>query len=191
LERAIPGIAFTHRWSGQVIETLDGLPYIGRVGDHHYAATGFSGNGMTLGTLGAMIISDQILGLPNPWIDLFDPGRPATRRGLWDYIKQNTDYPYYKIRDRFAGDRGRLLRSVKRGQGRILERGGKRVAVYRQPDGATIVSDATCTHMGCLVAWNQAEHTWDCPCHGSRFAPDGRVLAGPAQQPLGAADESE
>ena len=79
LERAVralvPGIDVTHRWSGQVIETPDGLPYIGETADHQFAATGFSGNGMTFGTLGGMMAADHILGRSNPWSDLFDPGR--------------------------------------------------------------------------------------------------------------------
>jgi glycine/D-amino acid oxidase-like deaminating enzyme/nitrite reductase/ring-hydroxylating ferredoxin subunit len=182
--RLIPGIELTHRWSGQVIETPDGLPYIGSMAGHQYAATGFAGNGMTFGTLSAMIISDAILGRANPWRDLFDPNRKAIRHGLWDYVKENVDYPYYMIRDRFAGAEGRSLRAVPRGQGRIIERDGHKLAVYRAPNGSTTARDATCTHMGCLVAWNDAEHTWDCPCHGSRFEPTGRVISGPAEAPL-------
>ena len=182
--RMIPGIELTHRWSGQVIETPDGLPYIGSMANHQYAATGFSGNGMTFGTLSATIIADAILGRTNPWRDLFDPGRKALRHGLWDYVKENVDYPYYMIRDRFAGAEGKSLRAVPRGQGRIIERDGKKLAVYRAGDGLATVLDATCTHMGCIVGWNDAEHTWDCPCHGSRFEPSGRVISGPAETPL-------
>ena len=141
LERAlltlIPDVDLTHRWSGQVIETPDGLPYIGRMADHQYAATGFSGNGLTFGTLGAMIVSDAILGRRNPWSELFDPGRAAIRRGLWDYLKENSDYPYYLIRDRFAGGDARSLRSVKRGQGQVIVRNGAKVAAYRDGSGAS------------------------------------------------------
>jgi len=180
----IPGISFTYRWSGQVIETPDGLPYIGKVSDHQYAATGFSGNGLTFGTMSAIVISDAICNRKNPWCELFDPQRSAIGRGLWDYIKENADYPYYLIRDRFAGSEGRTLRSVKRGQGRILDYRGTTVAAYRDSDGKLTLQSATCTHMGCRVAWNQAERTWDCPCHGSRFTPEGEILAGPAEAPL-------
>src|SRR5204862_7250459 len=95
--RAIPNISLGYRWSGQVIETTDGLPYIGRMTDHQYAATGFAGNGLTFGTLAAMMISDAILGRANPWCDLFHPNRKAIRHGLWDYLKENVDYPYYMI----------------------------------------------------------------------------------------------
>jgi glycine/D-amino acid oxidase-like deaminating enzyme/nitrite reductase/ring-hydroxylating ferredoxin subunit len=180
----VPDVEIAHRWSGQVIETPDGLPYIGQTADHQYAATGFAGNGMTFGTLGAMIASDGILGRRNPWADLFEPGRAAIRRGLWDYIKENADYPYYLIRDRFAGAEGRSVRSMKRGQGKVIDRNGTAVAAYRDESGATTERSAICTHMGCVVSWNDAERTWDCACHGSRFKPNGDVIAGPAESPL-------
>jgi Rieske Fe-S protein len=180
----VPDVEIAHRWSGQVIETPDGLPYIGQTADHQYAATGFAGNGMTFGTLGAMIASDGILGRQNPWADLFEPGRAAIRRGLWDYIKENADYPYYLIRDRFAGAEGRSVRSMKRGQGKVIDRNGTAVAAYRDESGATTERSAICTHMGCVVSWNDAERTWDCACHGSRFKPNGDVIAGPAESPL-------
>jgi Rieske Fe-S protein len=184
LARRVPRISLSHRWTGQVIETPDGLPYIGAMTDHQYAATGYSGNGITFGTVAAMMIADAILERPNPWTELYEPGRKAIRRGLWDYIKENKDYPYYLIRDRFAGAEGTSLRSVKRGQGQLIEHRGSKVAAYRDPDGTLTVRSATCTHMGCLVAWNDGDGTWDCPCHGSRFSPEGAVISGPAESPL-------
>jgi len=184
LRTLVPEVEITHRWSGQVIETPDGMPYIGRTADHQYAATGFSGNGMTFGTLSAMMMTDAILGRRNPWTDLFAIDRPALRHGLWDYLKENVDYPYYQLRDRLAGADARSLRAVKRGQARIIQWNGRKVAAYRDEQGATTIRSATCTHMGCVVAWNDAEHTWDCPCHGSRFRPNGDVISGPAETPL-------
>jgi Rieske Fe-S protein len=184
----VPSVAPAYRWSGQVIETPDGLPYIGRSAEHQYTATGFAGNGLTFGTLGGMMIADAILGRANPWAELFDPGRKALTRGVWDYLKENVDYPYYLIRDRFAGAEARTLRGVKRGEGRIVERKGAKVAAYRDEAGAVTLRAAECTHMGCLVRWNGAERTWDCPCHGSRFKPTGQVISGPAEAPLAAAD---
>lgn len=184
LQALVPGIELTHRWSGQVIETPDGLPYIGSSADHQYSATGFAGNGLTFGTLAGMMISEAILGRPSPWADLFDPGRKAIGRALWDYVKENVDYPYYMIRDRFTAATAHTLRSVRRGHGCIVERDGKQVAAYRDPGGILTIRSAVCTHMGCLVAWNTAERTWDCPCHGSRFAPTGEVISGPAESPL-------
>jgi glycine/D-amino acid oxidase-like deaminating enzyme/nitrite reductase/ring-hydroxylating ferredoxin subunit len=179
-----PRVELTHRWSGQVIETPDGLPYIGQTAEHQYAATGYSGNGLTFGTLAGIMISDAILGRSNPWTELFDPSRKALTRGLWDYLKENADYPYYMIRDRFAGPDAQSLRAVRRGRGAIIERQGTKVAAYRDQAGQVTLRSATCTHMGCTVAWNTAERTWDCPCHGSRFTPGGDVIAGPAEAPL-------
>lgn len=188
LERAVmtlaPGIEITHRWSGQVIDTPDGLPYIGETATGQFVATGFGGNGMTFGTLGAIMAADRVTGRSNPWSDLLDPGRKKVRGALWDYLTENKDYPYYLVRDQFAGAEGRSLRALKRGDGKILDIDGKRVAAYRDSSGATFVRSAVCTHMGCVVAWNGAERTWDCPCHGSRFATDGSVIAGPAESPL-------
>ena len=184
LRARVPELTPTHRWSGQVLGTPDGLPYLGRVADHRYTATGFSGNGLTFGTVGAMIVSDQILARPSPWIELFDPHRGALRHGLWTYLKENADYPYYRLRDRFAGAEGKSLRAVERGQGKVVEYRGEKVAAFRDADGTLSVRSAVCTHMGCIVAWNDAERSWDCPCHGSRFTPGGDVIAGPARDPL-------
>jgi len=184
LRSMVDGVEVTHRWSGQVIETPDGLPFIGETAERQFVGTGFSGNGMTFGTLTGMMAADRILGQTNPWADLFDPGRKSIRGGLRDYLRENKDYPYYLIRDRVAGAQGKSLRAVPRGTGRVLELNGKSVAVYRDESGATTQRSAVCTHLGCLVGWNQAERTWDCPCHGSRFKPDGTVIAGPAESPL-------
>jgi Rieske Fe-S protein len=173
---------------GQVIETPDGLPYIGKMADHQYAATGFGGNGMTFGTLAAIMIADAIQGRKNPWAELFDPGRAAIRHGLWDYIKENTDYPYYMMRGGGAAGERRSLRSLRPGQGKIIQDSGSRIAAYRRPDGSLLMLSATCTHMGCIVGWNNAERTWDCPCHGSRFTAEGAVISGPAQAPLPPSD---
>ena len=183
-----PGIELSHRWSGQVIETPDGLPYIGSTAEHQYAATGFAGNGMTFGTLAGVMIAERMLGRANPWAELFDTGRKAIRHGFWDYLKENKDYPYYLMRGRFAGAEARSMREVKRGQGKVLERDGQKVAAYRDPDGSVTLRSAICTHLGCVVGWNPAEKTWDCPCHGSRFQPDGKVISGPAESPLPAAE---
>jgi glycine/D-amino acid oxidase-like deaminating enzyme/nitrite reductase/ring-hydroxylating ferredoxin subunit len=188
LSALFPDVELTHRWSGQVIETPDGLPYIGQSADHQYSATGYCGNGLTFGTLAGLMIADAILERPNPWAELFDPGRKALTRGAWDYLKENIDYPYYLIRDRFAGAEAKSLRAVKRGQGRIVERNGAKVAAFRDATGMVTVRSAICTHMGCTVRWNAAERTWDCPCHGSRFEPTGDVISGPAEAPLSEVD---
>ena len=185
LKLLLPDIAVTHRWSGQVIETNDGLPYIGETAERQYVATGFSGHGMTFGSLSAMMFADYVTGEKNPWAELFDTGRTRIKGGLWDYLKENKDYPYYLIRDRFAGTGGGSLRAVPRGHGEVIEVNGQPAAVYRGLDSRIHVRSAVCTHMGCYVHFNAAEHTWDCPCHGSRFKVNGDVIGGPAETPLG------
>jgi len=184
LRLMVRDIEITHGWSGQVIETPDGLPYIGQTASRQFAGTGFSGNGMTFGTLTGMMAADHAVGRKNPWSELFDPSRTKVLGGLWDYIRENKDYPYYFIRDRFAGAKAKSLRAVPRGSGRVIEHDGEQAAVYRADDGSTTIRSAICTHMGCLVDWNEAEKTWDCPCHGSRFKTNGAVIAGPAESPL-------
>ena len=184
LKRLLPDVSITHRWSGQVIETNDGLPYIGGHTERQFVATGFAGNGMTFGTVSAMMFADHVMKQANPWTELFGASRTKIKGGLWDYIKENKDYPYYLVRDRFAGKGGQSLRAVKRGTGEVIDVEGQAAAVYRGLDGEIHIRSAVCTHMGCYVNWNDAERTWDCPCHGSRFKIDGEVLAGPAEEPL-------
>jgi len=184
LTRLVPAIAITHHWSGQVIETPDGLPYMVETAEHQFAATGFSGNGLTFGTLGAMMACDRIVGRTNPWSELFDTGRTKLTDGAWDYVRENKDYPYYLVRDRFAGVDARSIRAVKRGEGKVIELNGAKAAVFRDVSGKVTKRSAICTHLGCLVDWNAAERTWDCACHGSRFKPTGEVFAGPAESPL-------
>ena len=159
-----------YRWSGQVVETNDGLPFMGETALRQFAATGFAGNGMTFGTVAAMMATDAALGRKNPWRQLFDVSRKKLLGGTWDYIKENLDYPYYMIKDRLAAAEGKSLRSLKRGSGAILQLGGRRVAAYRDQRGKVTTLSAACTHLGCIVHWNPAESTWDCPCHGSRLS---------------------
>jgi Rieske Fe-S protein len=149
---------------------------------HHW--TGYAGNGTTFGTLTGIMAADAALGLKNPWAELFDVGRTKIRGGAWDYVKENLDYPYYMLRDRIAGPDAKSLRDLRRGEGKIVEVKGERVAAYRADNGRVTLLSPVCTHMGCQVDWNTAERTWDCPCHGSRFMPDGQVLSGPAESPL-------
>ena len=119
LTQLIPAIDITHRWSGQVIETNDGLPFIGETASRQFAATGYAGNGMTFGTLGGMMARDAVLGRTIPGRSCSTSGRTKVSGGVWDYLKENVDYPYYMIRDRFVGRRGQdPARSLRPGQGR-------------------------------------------------------------------------
>ncbi len=183
LTKWIPRAKPDHRWSGQVIETADGLPFIGETAPSQFVATGFAGNGITFGTLGAMMAVDALLKRKNPWAELFCPKRKHLRGG-WRYVRENLDYPYYLVRDFVAGKESRQLGGVRRGQGKILNLDGRKVAAYRDKHGAVTLCSPVCTHLKCIVAWNPAEQTWDCPCHGSRFKPTGEVISGPAEEPL-------
>lgn len=184
MHRIFPQAVVTDRWSGQVVETNDGLPLIGSTDDRQYIATGFAGNGMTFGTLSALIIRDAVMGQANAWSELFDPTRVRVNGGLWRYLKENVDFPRYLIQDRLTTRRTERSDDLPSGAGRIQRVEGAKAAVFRDDDGELHCVSAVCTHMGCLVRWNPAERTWDCPCHGSRFGVDGEVIAGPAEAPL-------
>jgi glycine/D-amino acid oxidase-like deaminating enzyme/nitrite reductase/ring-hydroxylating ferredoxin subunit len=188
LERTLQAIA-TDRpiiercWSGQVIESADGLPYIGEVGDGQFIATGFAGNGMTFGTLAGMMARDATSGTKNPWRDLFAIERTPLS-ATWDYVRENSDYPFYFAKGHLAGAKSGDLAGLACGEGRIMRTDGRKAAAFRDSKGKTHVHSAICPHLGCVVAWNEAEHTWDCPCHGSRFQATGEVMSGPAEKGL-------
>lgn len=173
------------RWSGQIIEPHGGLPLIGGAKDV-YISTGYSGQGMTFGTAGAMLVSDLILGMSNPWADVFDPMRNRPHVTTKEFITENMHFPAHLLSDRLtaAGVEAKSMEEVGNGEGKIVKVDGKKVAAYRDDQGALHCLSPICTHMKCDVAWNSAERTWDCPCHGSRFTPTGDVLNGPAHEPL-------
>ncbi len=188
LKAIVPGAVIDHRWTGQLTESHDGLPLIGETSPRQFIATGFSGNGITFGTLAAMIIRDQLTGQNNPWRQLYSPGRTQVQGGLYNYLTENMHYPYYMIKDRIVAGEKVPPSSLQRGEGKVLIHEGKRVAASRDAEGLLHVLSAVCTHMGCIVKWNDAEKSWDCPCHGARFDCAGRVLAGPAETPLAPAE---
>jgi glycine/D-amino acid oxidase-like deaminating enzyme/nitrite reductase/ring-hydroxylating ferredoxin subunit len=171
------------RWSGQIIEPADGLPYIGRnpLSGHVHVATGFAGNGMTFGTLAAMIIADDLLGLANPYASLYDAGRVKPLAAARALVSENLDFPRERLMALFwslGGSDDPV--SLAPGDGVVVSAEGERVALCREQGGRLHALSPVCPHLGCEVRWNRAEQSWDCPCHGSRFAPDGRVLNGPA-----------
>ena len=184
LKKIIPKANVTHRWSGQVISTPDGLPYIGENAEQQFIATGYCGNGITFGTVAAMMARDWTAGQKNPWTALFAVDRKKIKGATWNYLRENKDYPYYMIKDRFARSEADSVRELKPGNGMIIGSRGKRVAAFRDHKGNIHRLSPVCTHLGCLVRWNPAESTWDCPCHGSRFKPTGEVIAGPAEERL-------
>jgi glycine/D-amino acid oxidase-like deaminating enzyme/nitrite reductase/ring-hydroxylating ferredoxin subunit len=179
----VPHVTFDHRWSGQVVETHDGLPLIGETCEGEFIATGFSGNGITFGTLGGIMARDWVEGLANPWTDLFDVRRKKLS-ATWDYLRENKDYPFYLAKGLLAAAEASNPEAVPTGEGRIVRVDGHKVAVHRDEKGELHVCSAVCPHLGCIVEWNGAEKTWDCPCHGSRFMAGGELVAGPAEGPL-------
>jgi Rieske Fe-S protein len=173
------------RWSGQVMETQDGLAFIGRNpldADNVYVVTGDSGMGMTHGTIAGMVITDLIQGRPNRWAQLYDPSR--IRLGAaGEFIKENVNVAAQYASYLTPGE-VQSLDEITPTSGAIMREGAKKIAVYRDEAGEIHRMSAICTHLGCIVGWNKAASTWDCPCHGSRFDPHGKVVNGPASQDL-------
>jgi glycine/D-amino acid oxidase-like deaminating enzyme/nitrite reductase/ring-hydroxylating ferredoxin subunit len=179
------------RWSGQVLEPADAMAFIGRAqtGRNVYVATGDSGQGMTHGAIAALLIGDLILGRENPWAGLYAPTRvsaAAFSEYMADGLKIGRAYLDWLLPGEVA-DAG----EVAPGQGAIMRRGLKPVAVFRDPEGQLHECSAVCTHAGCVVHWNSTARSWDCPCHGSRFDPYGHVLNGPATRALGQAGDRD
>lgn len=174
----------TSHWSGQIMEPMDGLGFIGHnPGDGTYIVTGDSGNGMTHGALAALLIADLITGIPNAWASLYDPSRKATKLpSLKEYLLENA-----KVAVAYTDwlkPAQAMEEPIPRGQGQVVQDGLHKLAVYVDDAGERHECSATCPHLGGVVRWNAAERSWDCPCHGSRFDPLGEVLAGPANRGL-------
>lgn len=184
LQEVLPQASVERRWLGQVVETDDGMPFIGENEQREFIATGFCGNGFTLGTLSALMARDRFLGRKNPWFSLLAVNRSPFHGGTWRYVQENVDYPYYFIRDRLRRPEAGSVQEIGPGEGRIVSHLGRKAAAYRDSDGKLTLLAPQCTHLKCLVKWNSADRTWDCPCHGSRFRATGEVLSGPAEQPL-------
>jgi glycine/D-amino acid oxidase-like deaminating enzyme/nitrite reductase/ring-hydroxylating ferredoxin subunit len=173
------------KWSGQVMNSIDGLGFIGRNPadtPNVFVSTGDTGMGMTGGVLAGMLIRDLMLDRSNPYVDVFDPSRkPMTSAGT--FLKEQADV-VVQYADWITPGEKDDIDAITAGTGAIIRRGLKKYAVSRDKDGTVTCLSAACTHLGCVVAWNPAGSTWDCPCHGSRFRPDGTVIVGPAAKPL-------
>ena len=176
-----------HRWSAQDFVPVDSVPYVGRLtrgSEHLSVATGFKKWGMTNGTAAAMILTDAILGRDNPWAAFFDANRVEVTASAREFVKENLDVAKRFVGDRLAGLAAPTVDDLAPGQGAVVRAGDRRVAAYRDESGVVHAVSPICTHLGCHVAFNAAERSWDCPCHGSRFDVGGRVLAGPAVKDL-------
>lgn len=179
--------AVAYQWSAQYYVPIDGLPYIGQLSgdaDGTYMATGFNGNGMMFGTLSAKIISDLILGNENEYAKLFDPARMKPVAGFTEFVKENADVAWHFIADRFSAEALEELNDLEAGEGKLVKFEGKQLAIYKDDAGKVTALNPTCTHAGCIVQFNHAEQSWDCPCHGGRFDTSGKVLNGPPTQDL-------
>jgi glycine/D-amino acid oxidase-like deaminating enzyme/nitrite reductase/ring-hydroxylating ferredoxin subunit len=181
-----PGLGeVAQSWSGQVMETFDGLAFIGPDpgGQKNvFIATGDSGMGMTHGTIAGLLLSELVRGRDHPWAKVYDPSR-LPMRTLGEYVRENANVAAQYLDWLTGGDVGSVAQ-IAPGSGAVVRRGLAKLAVYRDERGEAHVCSATCPHLGCVVHWNDGEKTWDCPCHGSRFSATGEVIHGPAVSDL-------
>ena len=184
-----------YAWSGQVLEPVDFLGFVGRNpgddGKNTYIATGDSGQGMTHGTIAGILITDLITERENPWASLYDPSRVSLKASsALEFAKENLNVAA-QYRDYVTPGEVSSTAEIPPGSGAIIRRGTHKIAAYRDESGTVHERSAVCTHMYCIVDWNSTEKTWDCPCHGSRFDPMGQVVNGPAVAPLTEIEEKE
>ncbi|MEU9955203.1 FAD-dependent oxidoreductase [Streptomyces sp. NPDC050982] len=182
------GLTFTHRWATQDNDSSDSVPLVGplRPGSRHtYVATGFGGWGMSGGIMAGGLLSDLINGREVAWDGLYDPRRLASvvREGT-SFLKHQAHVARHFVGDRLSPVKGPGPGDIPPGDGAVVRLGGRQYAVHRDENGHVQAVSARCTHLGCIVSFNRAEQAWECPCHGSRFAPDGEILQGPAVRPL-------
>jgi glycine/D-amino acid oxidase-like deaminating enzyme/nitrite reductase/ring-hydroxylating ferredoxin subunit len=176
-----------HRWSTQDYMAHDSVPYVGRLrrwSKHLYAATGYSKWGMTNGTVAALILSDAILGRANPWAELYDSKRLVRRSGLTGFLKENTATGVHFFADRLTRADRATVEELAPGEGALIRVRARKTAVYRDDERRLHGLSPVCRHLYCIVDWNAAERTWDCPCHGSRYAGDGTAIQGPTTKDL-------
>ncbi|HEY0091032.1 MAG TPA: FAD-dependent oxidoreductase [Flavobacterium sp.] len=171
----------TNRWGGQNYKPADGLPYIGRKrkGSNVFIATGFSTDGLTYGTLSAIIIRDMLMGVETDYTEVFDATRHNPGKAAGKFIKENVINAGEFIKD-YVFFKDTAMRDIPVDEGKVLEVEGTKLAVYHSATGEMKACSAVCTHLGCIVHWNRAEKTWDCPCHASRFNVEGGIIEGPA-----------
>jgi nitrite reductase/ring-hydroxylating ferredoxin subunit len=154
-----------------------------------YVATGFAGVGLTWGTVAGTLIARMIIGQRHPLEPIVAPGRLTLLSSARELIAENLDVMRRFVVDRFAGGKPHAEEDVPPGCGQVVSRNGRLVAIYRTPSGSVYRLSPVCRHAGCIVHWNEAERTWDCPCHGGRYTADGRRFAGPPAKDLEALHE--
>lgn len=175
-----------HIWAAQNYRSADHLPYIGTsIGDSNiYIATGFAADGLVYGTAAGLIISDLIQGNDSRWAQVFDPKRFTPVASAKKVLKENFQVGKELLKDYIFYDRHTELSQLKNGEGKTMTINNEKIAAYRNEQGKLHLVSSICPHMGCIVHWNEAETSWDCPCHGSRFSIEGQVLEGPAYHGL-------
>jgi len=175
-----------YKWSSQYYESPDGLPYIGQLPGHNkiFTATGFGGNGMPYSTVAALLLTKMITNQDSPFKDLYDPNRLKPVAGFSNFVNHNADVVKQFASKWFSHEELHELAELATEEGKIVYFKDEKIAIYKDKEGGIHALSPTCTHVGCEVKWNNAELTWDCPCHGARYSYDGRVLNGPATKNL-------
>lgn len=174
------------KWSSQYFNAADGLPYIGLLPNHSktYVGTGYSGNGMVLGTLAGIMVTRAIMEEECLYAELLKPARIKPIAGFTEFVRENADVVSQFIGKRFAYEKISTLAELAKGEATLAEWEGKKVALYKDEHGKVTAVDPVCPHAKCIVGWNSAEKSWDCPCHGARYLPDGELITGPARKNL-------
>jgi glycine/D-amino acid oxidase-like deaminating enzyme/nitrite reductase/ring-hydroxylating ferredoxin subunit len=183
VRKYFPVESITHKWSSQYYETDDGLPYIGMLpgaAPNIFVATGYGGNGMVYSQVATLLLSQLILTGTSIYKEVFDPNRIKPIAGFANFVKENADVVKNLWSGLFSRKGLETLSGLAHGEGRVVVFEGHKIAVYKDANGNLHVVNPTCTHLKCSVAWNAAELSWDCPCHGARYSPEGEVLNGPA-----------
>jgi Rieske Fe-S protein len=175
------------RWSSQYFEPADGLPYIGNLPGHEanvYVATGFGGNGMMYSAIAAMKLTDILSGNGDAYQKLFDPNRLKPVAGFTNFVKEGADVIKNFVTGKFSAKKLDEIAGIAADEAAIVKYENHTIGLYKDINHQLHAIDPGCTHINCTVKWNDAEKSWDCPCHGSRFSIDGEVLTGPAQKNL-------
>ncbi|GAC1421070.1 MAG: FAD-dependent oxidoreductase [Flavisolibacter sp.] len=175
------------QWSSQYFESSDGLAYIGVLpgsAENVFVATGYGGNGMTYSHIAAILLTDLIIKGESPYAELFDPNRIKMVAGFSRFVKENADVIKQFVGKRLAEEKMNALADLAPGEAKVVSYEGESIALYKGENGSLHAVNPVCTHAKCKVSWNGAEKSWDCPCHGARYSPDGDVLTGPSTSGL-------
>jgi Rieske Fe-S protein len=172
------------RWVAQNYRSADGLPFVGEDLTGCYIATGFATDGLVWGTVAARVLAEELLGRKHPLDHLLDARRFSPIKGARILFEENLTVTKALVKDYLLPERTTSLSALAPGEGAVVRLGHEDVAAYHHPDGAYSLVSPVCPHMKCKVRWSSASTSWDCPCHGSRFRPDGSVIEGPALQAL-------